>query len=82
LAPRPRKGGSELFYLDEHGNKQDAALHEEILLDGDHAAAKAVSDKIEARILREAGVDPDAPWDATEADISALTALGVGKNRR
>ena len=25
------KGGGELFYLDEHGNQQDAALHEEIL---------------------------------------------------
>ena len=31
MATKPRKGGGELFYLDEHGNKQDAALHEEIL---------------------------------------------------
>ena len=53
-APRPRAGGGELYYLDEHGNKQDAELHEEILRDGDHAAAKAVSDKIKARILDEA----------------------------
>ena len=54
MATKPRKGGGELFYVDEHGNKQDAELHEEILRDGDHAAAKAVSDPIKARILREA----------------------------
>ena len=65
MATKPRKGGGgELFYVDEHGNKQDAALHEEILRDGDHAAAKAVSDKIRARIL----------ITATEADIAALMA--------
>ena len=46
-------------------------MHEEILRDGDHAAAKAVSDKIKARILKEAGMDPDT---ATEADIAALMA--------
>lgn len=32
------------------------------------------SDKIKARILREAGKDRDTPWAATEADIAALTA--------
>jgi hypothetical protein len=74
MATKPRKGGGELYYLDEHGNKQDAELHEEILSQGDHAAAKAVSDKIKARILKEAGIDPDTPWTATEADIAALTA--------
>jgi hypothetical protein len=68
MATKPRKGG-DLFYLDEHGNKQDAALHEEILSQGDHAAAKAVSDRIKARIPREAGRDPDEPL----ADIAALT---------
>ena len=31
MATKPREGGGELFYLDEHGNQQDAALHEEIL---------------------------------------------------
>ena len=30
MATKPRKGGGELFYLDEDGNKQDAELHEEI----------------------------------------------------
>lgn len=54
MARKPRAGGGDLFYVDEHGNKQDAALHEEILRDGDHAAAKAVSDKIKALILNEA----------------------------
>ena len=38
MAVKPRKGGGELFYLNEHGNKQDAALHEEIF-----RAAPAVS---------------------------------------
>jgi hypothetical protein len=31
MATKPRKGGGELYYLDEDGNKQDAELHEEIL---------------------------------------------------
>ena len=31
MATKPREGGSELYYIDENGNKQDAALHEEIL---------------------------------------------------
>jgi hypothetical protein len=52
MATKPRKGGGELFYLDEHGNTQDAALHEEILRDGDHAAALAISEKVAARILK------------------------------
>ena len=29
----PTKGGTELFYLDKDGKKQDAALHAEILGD-------------------------------------------------
>ena len=41
MARKPFKGGGELFYLDEHGNKQDAALHEEILGEKFDAAAKA-----------------------------------------
>jgi hypothetical protein len=51
MATKPREGGGE-YYLDEDGNKQDAELHEEILRDGDHAAAKR-SDKIKARILKK-----------------------------
>ena len=31
MATKPRAGGGELFYVDEQGNKQDAALHAEIL---------------------------------------------------
>jgi hypothetical protein len=58
MATKPRAGGGELFYLDEHGNKQDAELHEEILREGDHAAAKAVSDKIKTRILNKRPVTP------------------------
>ena len=54
-------------------NKQDRELHEEILRDGDHDRALAVSDQIKARI-REAGIDPDTPLAGTEADIAALMA--------
>ena len=34
---------SAFFYLDENGRKSDAALHEDILAEGDHAAAFAGS---------------------------------------
>ena len=34
---------SEFFYLDENGRNSDAALHEDILAEGDHAAAFARS---------------------------------------
>lgn len=52
--PKPAGGGSnEMFYLDENGVKQDAALHDEILA-GDHEAAIEVSRKI----MRDLGLDP------------------------
>ena len=75
MATKPRKGGGELFYVDEHGNKRDAALHEEILSRGDDARRRRRSrTRSRARILREAGLDPDQPWAASEADMAALTA--------
>ena len=51
VPPKPqRKGSQEFFYVDADGKKQDAELHNAILDEGDHEAAKAVSDKIMARI--------------------------------
>jgi hypothetical protein len=34
---RAEEGGTELFYLDENGAKQDAEFHEEILASGEDA---------------------------------------------
>jgi hypothetical protein len=31
MATKPRKGGGELFYRDENGERRDAELHEEIM---------------------------------------------------
>lgn len=42
---------SEMFYLDQDGNRQDADLHNPILRDGDDAAALAVSEAVKKRIL-------------------------------
>jgi hypothetical protein len=47
--PRPDKA-REFFYRDK-ARRRDAELHETILAEGDHAAAKRVSDKVKARIL-------------------------------
>lgn len=49
MAPRPRKGGSELFYLDENGERQDAALHEKLgekLREGNDASGKIKSEPL------------------------------------
>jgi len=40
----------EFFYLDG-GQRADAGLHEDILAEGDDAAARQVSDAVKARIL-------------------------------
>jgi hypothetical protein len=40
---RKRKQGSECFYLDANGKRQDAEIHEEILAGSDGRAAKEVS---------------------------------------
>ena len=48
------KSGSELFYLDDSGKKQDRELHQEILDEGDHEAAMEVSRKV----MRDLGLDP------------------------
>ena len=50
---RKKQSGDEFFYVDADGKKRDAELHNAILDEGDHEAAKAVSDKIKARILAE-----------------------------
>ena len=44
MAQKRRAGGksNEFFYLDKDGKKQDAALHDEILSQGDHAAATEI----------------------------------------
>lgn len=53
--PQPKKqSGEEFFYVDADDKKRDAELHNAILDEGDHDAAKAVSDKIKARILGKA----------------------------
>ena len=39
----------EGFYVDENGEKQDAAFHEAILAEGDHAAADAVGKAVMRR---------------------------------
>ena len=50
---KPRKssdGGTEFFYLDNNHDKQDANLHNPILDDGDHEAARAVSRAVMKRL--------------------------------
>jgi hypothetical protein len=47
--------GNEFFYIDADGKKQDAALHDAILNDGDHHAATNIG-KDQAR---KAGVPED-----------------------
>jgi hypothetical protein len=67
VPPRLRSA-EEFFSRDKDGNKQDAGLHNDILADGDDAAARAVSDKVAKRI------------GLTAAEIAALHApLPVSK---
>lgn len=47
---KPRKPAQEFFYLDDHHDRQDADLHNDILDDGDHAAARAVSTQVMKRL--------------------------------
>jgi hypothetical protein len=62
-----RRNGTEFFYEDEQGNKQDADLHNPILEQGDHAAALAVSRAVLARIrARRAQRNKDAGFDPSE----------------
>jgi hypothetical protein len=42
--------GNEFFYKDKDGKKQDAALHDAILNDGDHHAATEVGKEIARRL--------------------------------
>jgi hypothetical protein len=59
--------GNEFFYKDKDGKKQDAALHDAILNDGDHHAATEVGKEI----ARSLGISEDmilrlyGPVDAT-----------------
>lgn len=48
--PRKSDGGTEFFYLDNNHDKQDANLHNAILDDGDHEAARAVSRAVMKRL--------------------------------
>lgn len=48
VEPTPGKSG-EGFYVDENGQKQDAAFHEKMLAEGDHAAADAVGKAVMRR---------------------------------
>ena len=52
---RKRDRGGYLFYRDEDGEKQDAELHQEILDQGDHDAAREIS----RRVMERHGLDPD-----------------------
>jgi hypothetical protein len=47
---RPQHKASEMFYIDEHGQRQDAEIHNAILDDGDHEAALAVSNAVRERL--------------------------------
>jgi predicted ABC-type ATPase len=62
----PTSVAREFFYI-ENGKRRDAELHDYILDQGDDAAAKAVSDKVKARLLKPRdvakGFDPDEPRD-------------------
>jgi hypothetical protein len=57
--------GNEFFYKDKDGKKQDAALHDAILNDGDHHAATEVG----RETARKLGIPEDmiiklyAPYD-------------------
>jgi hypothetical protein len=69
--PQPKKqGGEEFFYVDADGKKRDAELHNAILDDGDHDAAKAISDKIRARILGKR--EQQKQWAAAKLRALAL----------
>ena len=65
---REKSEGSVGFYVDDNGKKQDDFIHEEILNEGDHEAALAVS----RAVARRLGLDPNvvktyrfraADWD-------------------
>jgi hypothetical protein len=42
--------GNEFFYKDKDGKKQDAALHDAILNDGDHEAATNIGKDVARRL--------------------------------
>ena len=42
--------GNEFFYKDKDGKKQDAALHDAILNDGDHQAATNIGKDVARRL--------------------------------
>ena len=42
--------GNEFFYKDKDGKKQDAALHDAILNDGDHHAATNIGKDVARRL--------------------------------
>ena len=65
MTAQHKKGSEEFFYRDADGKKQDAELHNAILDEGDHDAAKAVSDKIRARILGKH--EQQKQWAAAKA---------------
>jgi hypothetical protein len=52
--PLDRRGGSELFFLDDNGRRRDAELHEEILSQGDDGPGLEVSSKIRESMLARA----------------------------
>jgi hypothetical protein len=57
--------GNEFFYIDADGKKQDAALHDAILNDGDHHAATEVSREIAD--IRRINCPPPTPRRAPAA---------------
>jgi hypothetical protein len=64
--PQRKRGGQEFFYVDADGRKRDAELHNAILDEGDHEAAKRVSDKIRARILGKRDAERQKDWDESK----------------
>jgi hypothetical protein len=56
--PQPSGKAQEFFYEDDTGTRQDAALHQVILDEGDHAAALAIGRKVAKRLgLSDAQID-------------------------
>jgi hypothetical protein len=66
-SPKAKSEAQEFFYLDKDGKRADADLHNPILADGDDKAAKAVSDKVTARILAKAAAAREAKKKANAA---------------
>jgi hypothetical protein len=58
MSEKPKSKKAQEFFYRDGPMRADADLHNEILADGDHAAAEAVSRKVSKRIgLTDAQID-------------------------